>query len=110
MTCDEMLRNRIEKLCDERKLSVNKLAVMSGINQSTLDHIMTGDTRNPGVFTLMRVAHGLSMTLTELLTVEGIDDAMRTNPKKQSSEYRTNRLSQRKRQVAKTEKGEGLRK
>lgn len=34
--------NRILSLCNSRRLSVNKLAEMSGVSQSTLDNLVNG--------------------------------------------------------------------
>ena len=65
---------RIQSLCAERGLSINKLANMSGLKQSTLDNIMRGLTKNPGIQTLHKIANGLSMTLAELLDIEELNN------------------------------------
>ncbi len=48
--------NRIRQLCDMRGISINKLANMSDVKQSTLDNIMRGMTKNPRVKTLHKIA------------------------------------------------------
>ena len=47
MEYSELYVQRIRKLCRERGIAINKLATMSGINQSTIDNIVRGLTKNP---------------------------------------------------------------
>ena len=54
---------RIRELCRQRGITINKLATMSGIKQSTLDNIVRGLTKNPRVMTLHRIALAFNMTL-----------------------------------------------
>lgn len=56
---------RIRSLCNQRGISINKLATMSGVKQSTLDNIMRGLTVNPRVATLHKIALAFGMTLSE---------------------------------------------
>ena len=58
---------RIRTLCRQRGITVNKLAVMSGVKQSTLDNIVRGMTKNPRVKTLHKLAIAFNMTLSEFL-------------------------------------------
>ena len=58
---------RIRELCRQRGITINKLATMSGIKQSTLDNIAKGNTKNPSLRTLHRIATGLNMTVAEFL-------------------------------------------
>lgn len=58
---------RIKALCKQRGISINKLSTMSGINQSTLDNIIRGETRNPKAKTLHKIAIAFNMTLAEFL-------------------------------------------
>lgn len=59
--------NRILSLCKSRRLSINKLAEMSGVSQSTLDNLVGGKTHNPKIRTLHRVALAFGMSLAEFL-------------------------------------------
>ena len=52
MDYSELYVKRIRMLCRERKITVNKLATMSDVKQSTLDNIMRHLTKNPRVKTL----------------------------------------------------------
>lgn len=65
---------RIRKLCKERGIAINKLAVMSDVKQSTLDNIVRGLTKNPRVKTLHKIALAFNMTLAEFLDYEELND------------------------------------
>ncbi len=64
--CDILIA-RIRALCKERGYSVNYLANISDVKQSTLDNIMQGTTKNPGIITLHKIATAFNMTLAEFL-------------------------------------------
>ena len=61
-------------LCKARGISVNKLAVMSDVKQSTLDNIMRGLTTNPRVKTLHKLAIAFNMTLSAFLDFEPLNN------------------------------------
>jgi len=63
----EIIVWRIRKLCRERGISINKLAQMSNVKQSTLDNIMRGMTKNPRIRTLHKIALAFNMTVAEFL-------------------------------------------
>lgn len=67
MTYSQIIVNRIATLCKKRSISYNKLANMSGLNQSTIDNIMRGITKDPRISTLHHVALAFGMTLAEFL-------------------------------------------
>ena len=68
------IKNRILRLCAERKITINKLATMSGVKQSTLDNIVRGLTKNPRVKTLHMIALAFNMTLSEFLDFKELND------------------------------------
>lgn len=67
MTYSDVIILRLTRLCEERKITINKLANLSGITQSTVENIMSGKTKNPKLKTLHKLALGLGMTVSELL-------------------------------------------
>lgn len=67
MTYSDVIILRLTQLCEERKITINKLATLSGITQSTVENIMSGKTKNPKLKTLHKLALGLGMTVSELL-------------------------------------------
>ena len=42
MTVGEAVRRRILALCEERSITINRLSILSGVTQSTLNNIMSG--------------------------------------------------------------------
>ena len=66
MTYSDAVIKRLTALCAERDITVNKLATLSGITQSTVDNLMKDKTRNPKLKTLHKLAVGLDITLSEL--------------------------------------------
>lgn len=73
MDYSELFVARIRSLCNERGISINRLATMSNINQSTLDNIVRGITKNPRVMTLHKIANTFGMTLAEFLDFEELN-------------------------------------
>lgn len=74
MDYNEIYVERILKLCEERRISVNKLATMSGVSQSTLDNIVRKITKNPGAVTLHKIANAFNMTLAEFLDFKELNE------------------------------------
>lgn len=67
MTLGEAVAVRIMDLCKEKGISINRLAVLSGLTQSTVDGILKGRSKNPQLATLIRIADGFGMTVSQLL-------------------------------------------
>lgn len=67
MTYSDAVIKRLTELCTERNITINKLASLSGITQSTVDNLIKGKTKNPKLKTLHKLAVGLDMTIAELL-------------------------------------------
>ena len=65
MTSGEAVRLRIEELCRENEITVNKLATMSGITQSTLNNIISGRNRSTTIGTIQKICDGLGITIQE---------------------------------------------
>lgn len=73
MNYSDLYVQRIRKLCKERGIAINKLAIMSDVKQSTLDNIVRGLTKNPRVKTLHKIALAFNMTLAEFLNFEDLN-------------------------------------
>lgn len=74
MDYSELYVKRIRELCRQRGFSINRLATMSDVKQSTLDNIIRGLTKNPGVKTLHKIALAFNMTLAEFLDFPELND------------------------------------
>ena len=61
----KLIVDRINELCNKRGITVGKLCTISGSNGSTINDIMNGVTKNPGVFTIQKLCDGLDITLCD---------------------------------------------
>lgn len=64
------VKNRILYLCEEKRITINKLATESGVAPSTVKNILYGKSRNPGIVTLKMLCDGLGITLNEFFNTE----------------------------------------
>lgn len=71
MTSNEWVSKKILSLCEKNHMSVNKLATNACITQSTLNSIVQGESKNPKISTLAKVAHVFGLTLSQFL--DGIE-------------------------------------
>lgn len=74
MEYSELIVKRIEQYCEDRNYSVNKLAVLSNVKHSTLDNIMRGVTKNPGIISLHKIANTFNLTLAEFLDFDELNN------------------------------------
>ena len=74
MEYSDIYVRRIRQLCQKRRITINKLAAMSGVKQSTLDNIVSGNTKNPGVKTIHKIAIAFNMTFAEFLDFDELND------------------------------------
>ena len=65
MRISQAIAKRILNLCDENNISVNKLALMSGLTQSTLQSIICGKSENPKMLTIVRICDSLKIELKD---------------------------------------------
>ena len=59
------VKNRLMKLCEERKMSIHKLAMESAVPPSTIKNILYGKSINPGIVTLKMLCDGLNISLID---------------------------------------------
>ncbi len=64
------VKNRIFQLCEERKLSIHKLATESGLAPSTIKNILYGKSVNPGIVTLKIICDGFGISLIEFFDTD----------------------------------------
>ncbi len=76
MTYSDAIIKRLTALCAEKNITINKLATLSGITQSTVDNLMKGKTRNPKLKTLHKLAIGLDMSVSELLDFPEMNETL----------------------------------
>lgn len=73
MRIGEAVRLRILSLCAERGISVNRLATMSGVTQSTLNNIVSGRNESATVSTVKKLCDGLDISITEFFSSPEFD-------------------------------------
>lgn len=76
MTYADAISQRLLALCKEKNITINRLATLSGITQSTIQDVVSGKTKNPKLKTLHKIAIGLNMTLSELLDFPELDETI----------------------------------
>ena len=70
MTAGGAVRIRILELCKERGITVNKLANMSGVTQSTVNNIVNGRNNSSTVSTIKKLCDGLGMGLADFFNAD----------------------------------------
>ena len=74
MTVGEAIKARILQLCDERKITVNKLCTISGVTQSTVNNIVSNRNNSTTVATVKKLCDGFEITLGEFFSTPEFDN------------------------------------
>ena len=74
MTVGEAVRRRILALCEERSITINRLSILSGVTQSTLNNITSGRNHTTTVATVKKLCDGLDITLGEFFSAPEFDE------------------------------------
>jgi len=64
------VKNRLLALCEEKKITINKLAASAGVAPSTVKNILYGKSQNPGIVTLKLLCGGLGISLATFFSTE----------------------------------------
>ena len=70
MNVGEASKKRILELCDEKNITVNKLATLSGVTQSTLINIVSGRNNSTTISTIKKICDGLDITIIDFFNTE----------------------------------------
>lgn len=65
MNAQDMLIQRINNLCKEKRMSYYALSYQSTVPLTTLMHIVDKSTSNPGIITVSKLCDGLGLTMKE---------------------------------------------
>ena len=74
MNIGEALRIRILELCKQKEITINKLATICGITQSTLNNIVSGRNHSTTVSTVQKICDGLEITITDFFNSKIFED------------------------------------
>ncbi|MCX4363221.1 MAG: helix-turn-helix transcriptional regulator [Clostridia bacterium] len=70
MNTYQTVKARILYLCEQKKMSIHKLATESGISPSTIKSILYGNSQNPGIVTIKMLCDGLGISLIEFFNTQ----------------------------------------
>ena len=73
MTLKQVIANRIIQLCDERKLTPYSLAMLCGVDKTTIYSIIGDKSKSPEVATSKKICDGLEMTLGQFFSTAEFD-------------------------------------
>ena len=74
MTIGEACRVRIHELCNERGITLNKLAITSGITQSTLNNIISGRNKSTTISTIKKICDGIEISISDYIESKIFED------------------------------------
>lgn len=74
MNIGEACRIRVQELCKERDITLNKLSIISGITQSTLNNIVSGRNKSTTISTVKKICDGLEITMVDFFSSEIFND------------------------------------
>ncbi|MDY4143177.1 MAG: helix-turn-helix domain-containing protein [Oscillospiraceae bacterium] len=69
----DAVKTRILRLCDERNMSINKLATVCALPPSSIKNILYGKSCNPKLLTIKMICDGLDITLAEFFSTPEFD-------------------------------------
>ena len=75
MKLEDAITKRIYALCEERNITPNKLATLSGMPAGSLKSIFYGKSKNPGTRTLLDLCQALNISLFDFFN----DDLFKNN-------------------------------
>ncbi len=70
MNIGEAVKLRILELCKSKNITVNKLAIICGITQSTLNNIISGRNNSTTVSTIKKICDGLEMQIEDFFACD----------------------------------------
>lgn len=74
MTIREATSYRIAELCQQKNISGYALSYRAGMPASTYKSIMTGQSRNPGIVNINKIADGLGISIREFYNSDLFDN------------------------------------
>lgn len=65
MRIGDAVRQRINDLCDKHNITINKLATISGVTQSTINNITCGRNNSTTISTIKKICDGLEISIKD---------------------------------------------
>jgi len=70
----EAVANRIIELCEEKNLSINAIANISGIPPMTVYSMLNDKSKNPGIVNIKKLCDGFGVTLAQFFSTYEFDN------------------------------------
>lgn len=58
-----LISNRLNTFLKERNLTINRLATISGLSQSSVNNLYDGSTKSPKINTIRKICKGLNISV-----------------------------------------------
>ena len=58
-----LISNRLNTFLEERNLTINRLAVISSLSQSSVNNLYDGSTKSPKINTIRKICAGLGISV-----------------------------------------------
>ncbi len=65
MKISDAVSQKLLQICSEKNISVNRLAIICCLTQSTVQNIIDGNSANPKLLTIVRICDGLNISLKD---------------------------------------------
>lgn len=69
----DAVKIRILRLCEQRNMSINKLATVCALPPSSIKNILYGKSQNPKLLTIKMICDGLDITLADFFSTPEFD-------------------------------------
>lgn len=70
MTIGEAVKARVLELCQEKELTINRMSIVSGVTQSTVNNFISGRNHSITLSTLKKLCDGMNITVPEFFSSE----------------------------------------
>lgn len=70
MRISEAIAQKILNIIKEKDITINKLASICCLTQSTVDSLINGKSKNPKLLTIVRICDGLNINLKDFFDDE----------------------------------------
>ncbi len=70
----DAIEKRIQSLCAERNITINKLCTICGITQSTINNLIHRKKQSATILTVMRICRGLNIKIKDFFDDPLFDD------------------------------------
>ncbi|MCO6543135.1 MAG: helix-turn-helix transcriptional regulator [Lactobacillus sp.] len=61
----QLITQRLIDYLQKRNLTINRIATLSNLSQSTINNLFDGSTKSPTISTVRAICYGLNISVTE---------------------------------------------